>query len=111
MPLQIRFEPILPRRSNYPVDIVGKLEAEVSNALNGPIKDRLEKAFEKRVSGWKDRPDFKSKMNRHASALGLTGFSLTVGPFGRNKRIWVFVSTGTIAHPIYRVRVKVLWPV
>lgn len=111
MATTIKFIPILPKRHNYPLDIADRLEQEVEMALNGDIRRSLELSFDRRVSGWDHKPAFRSKLNRRARKGNLTGFSLTVGPFGKNKRIWIFVSAGVPQHtilpkrrPLLRVR-------
>lgn len=94
MPVEIRFEPIVRKNDKFPVNIADLLEREIGAVMTGPIRARLENSFEYRVSGWKHRPKFRSVFNRRAYKGNLTGFSLTTGPFGTNKRFWIFVSAG-----------------
>jgi len=112
MPLQIKFEPIVMKRGNYPVDIVDRLEREFGDALGGPIRRALIKSFEARVIGWQHRPSFGSlggvKFRDRGGPGNLTGMSITIGPKGTNKRFWVFVSVGTKPHLILPRRAKFL---
>lgn len=112
MPIQIKFEPIVAKRRNYPVDIVDRLELFMGDALNGPIRRALIKSFEARVIGWQHRPSFGSlggvKFRDRGGPGNLTGMSITIGPKGTNKRFWVFVSVGTKPHPISPKRGKFL---
>jgi hypothetical protein len=108
MATTIKFTPILPKRHNYPLDIADILEREVEGALNGTIRRSIELSFDRRVSGWKNKPFFKSTLNRRARKGALTGFALLVAPSGTNKRIWVFVSGGVPRHTIIPRRRKLL---
>lgn len=96
MPVKIRIESILPKRSNYPADIIPKVMSAMEAALRGPVKHRLVREFEGRAAGWEHKPAFKETSFRSGSQL----MSITVGPFGNNKRIWVFVSSGVPRHRI-----------
>jgi hypothetical protein len=108
MPVTFKFVPILPKRHNYPLDIVDRLEQEVEGTLNGTIRRSLELSFDRRVSGWKNKPGFKSTFNRRTRKGALTGFALLVAPAGKNKRLWVFVSGGVPQHTIIPRRRKLL---
>lgn len=96
MPIKIQVEGIFPSRSNYPADIIPKVMSEMEAALRGPVKQRLVREFEGRAAGWTHKPSFK-ETDFHA---GSRIMSVTVGPFGNNKRIWIFVSSGVDRHRI-----------
>lgn len=96
MPVNIRVEGIFPKRSNYPADIIPKVMSEMEAALRGPVKHRLVREFEGRAAGWEHKPAFKETGFHSGSRI----MSITVGPFGNNKRIWIFVSGGVSRHPI-----------
>lgn len=100
MATQIRIEPILPKRHDYPMDVVENLEKEIENTLRSYIRSTLVRSFYRRMVGWKEKPNITGTFNRRAYKGNLTGFSLTVSPSGRNKRLWVFVTRGTKAHTI-----------
>lgn len=100
MATQIRLEPILPKRHNFPLVIADQLEKEIENTLRGYIRSTLVRAFYKRMTNWKQKPDITGRFDRRAYRGNLTGFALVVSPSGRNKRLWVFVSGGVPQHII-----------
>lgn len=104
MPVNIRFEAILPRRKRYPADLIEKMEDEVGLALIVPIQLTLVSAMRKRVRGWSTFVQFRGAYRRRQRAGGWTGASLTVSPYGRGRKQWQFVSSGVRGHMIYRRR-------
>lgn len=100
MATQIRIEPILPKHHDFPLNFADRLEREIEDVLRGRIRSTLVAAFYRRMWGWEKRPDITGTFSRRAYRGNLTGFSLTVSPSGRNKRLWVFVSGGVPAHSI-----------
>lgn len=102
MATQIRIEPILPKRPNYPLSVIGELEKQLSDTMRGPVRSTLVYEISRRMHGWKQsrRPDVSGQFSRRAYKGNMTGFSLTVGPSGPNKKFWVFVSGGTVPHEI-----------
>lgn len=108
MAVEVRVEPILPKRKDYPLDVANRVEREVGNVLRGYVQSTLVQAFYRRMIGWKEKPDIRGTFNRRAYKGNLTGFSLTVSPSGRNKRLWVFVSGGTPPHIEPRGGVKLM---
>lgn len=96
MPVKIQIEGIFPKRANYPADIYPKVISALESALRGPVKQRLVREFEGRAAGWEHKPAFKETAFHGGSQL----MSITVGPFGNNKRIWIFVSGGVQRHRI-----------
>lgn len=104
MPVNIRFEAILPRRKRYPTDLIEKMEDEVGLALTVPIQLTVVSAMRKRVRGWSTFVQFRGTYRRRQRAGGWTGASLTVSPYGRGRSRWQFVSSGVRGHMIYRRR-------
>lgn len=100
MATTIRFDPILPKTGNFPLNIADRLETELGGAMNGIIRRSLKSSFEARVAEWQKRPGFKSTFDKRTRKGGLTGFSLKVEPFGPNRKIWIWVSAGTKEHRI-----------
>lgn len=100
MPVEVRMEPIVPKNRDFPENLYSRLEASLAVAMQGPIRQKIEGDLYGRAVGWAHRITFKSTYNTRASALGLTGVSLTTVPFGTNKRFWVYVSAGVKSHPI-----------
>lgn len=108
MPVQVRLEPIVPKNRNFPENLYANLERELNAIMNGGIKRRIEGSLYLRTVFWTHRITFRSTYSTRASALGLTGVSLTTVPFGTNKRFWIYVSAGVKAHPIYPKRKNLL---
>lgn len=108
MPTQLKLEPIVPKRKDFPVNLYSNMEKYLSTAMNGVIRQRIEGSLYLRTVLWTHRITFKSTFNTRASALGLTGVSLVTVPFGTNKRFWVYVSAGVKGHPISPKRKNLL---
>lgn len=75
----------------------------VELALQGPVGKLVRDSFEKRVKNWDTKVTFKSKFK-----AGPRRSRLDTGPYGRNRRIWEWVSGGTYPHPIHPVKAKKL---
>lgn len=108
MATTIRFEPILPKRSNFPLDVADRLEKELTNELRGYIRSTLVQKFYRRTANWKTKISISGRLDRRAYKGNLTGFALIVAPAGRHKRIWVFVTRGTKPHVEPRAGVKTM---
>jgi len=96
--IRIDINPIYPKPTDYPVNLVPKIDSAIYNALVGPIFNRLRSALNKRVMTWEGRPIFAKRYRRPT----VDSFELTVFPSGDAKivRIYKWVSLGTEGYPI-----------
>jgi len=72
-----------------------KVKAEIERVLDREVKPDLIKQFERVVSDWKNKPEFKAR-----KSISANGVKIYVYPAGPNKKIWFFVSGGTKPHTI-----------
>lgn len=101
MPIKMTFRPVIPR-ANYFVAGYESWYRAMGRALTGPVAKLLEDEFEKRAKGWDHAITFKTVFQEGAKGPATARrLRIDVGPFGKNKRYWVFVSGGVGGHSIY----------
>ena len=94
MKVEILIRPILPE-PNVMGRKLQRIKDELVETTSGPIARMLIRGFLKRTAFWDDPPTFQGVTREQVRQI-----RLDVGPFGRNKRKWVFVSGGTTRHLI-----------
>src|SRR5574342_395561 len=104
MAVQIKVEPVFPSDANFLAKKGEFLLRSLESVVEGDISKQLELAMQRRVSNWRNAPDFKSDFNSLPTRL-----SLLVTPAGRNKKYWVMVSAGVPAHIITPKKKKFLF--
>ena len=75
-----------------PAKVLRKLDKELSKYLESNLGPDLVKEYQKTTTGWNSPPDFKN-IYKETSVQG--NKVLTVGPYGRGKTKWQWVSDGT----------------
>lgn len=75
-----------------PVKVLQKLDKELSQYMRDDLAKDLVQEFKKTTSTWREPPEFRSTY-RETDVQGRK--VLTVGPYGRGKTKWQWVSDGT----------------
>lgn len=86
---KVVFKPILPKNPHYFEDLERELTSGLASSMTGPVAKTLKAAEEDYIDNWDHKPDIVAQFKHQKTQL-----KLTVTPFGRNKKYWVFVSRG-----------------
>lgn len=96
----IRIEAILPPRSQYSDAQLAKMDAEIERTLRGPVKDRIKRAMQARVTNWRTQPQIVGVYSnpdpntRQMYVYPRAGGMRT--PNGKSGRdLWIMISGGT----------------
>lgn len=94
MPVRIRIKPIQPEE-NFLTKLFGEYTTRIVSALRLRIAPMLQAEMQKWTRGWDTQVQFRGRVRIQATQI-----RLDVGPFGRGKQIWIYVTGGTSRHTI-----------
>ena len=96
MPVNIRIEPILPKKKDYPLSEFKELKAALKKWLLTDAANLVQSEMEKTTEGWNTAPSFPAV---YSEPYG-TRMQIVVEPKGKGTLNWKRISEGTGPRPI-----------